>query len=47
MEYTRKSALQIAKNYGLEAEIKEAMKHCCNPREALEEWDCLQVSDYE
>ena len=37
--FTKDEALQIARNYKLEAEVIEAMKHGCNPDEALQDWD--------
>lgn len=35
---TTKEALQIAKQNGLELEVKEMINHCA-PEEALREWD--------
>jgi hypothetical protein len=37
--FTKDEALQIARNYKLEAEVIMAMKNGCNPDEALQDWD--------
>ena len=37
--YTRAGALAMAKKYGLEWEVLQAMDHGCTPDEALQEWD--------
>jgi hypothetical protein len=38
-KYTRAEALAMAKKYGLEWEVLQAMDHGCTPDEALQEWD--------
>ncbi len=43
--FTRDEALAIAKDFGLEIEVTEAMKHGCNPDEALQEWDIYPYDD--
>ena len=37
--FTKEEALNIARNYNLENEVIDAMKHGCNPDEALQDWD--------
>ncbi len=37
--FTKDEALKIARDHNLEAEVIMAMKHGCNPDEALQEWD--------
>ena len=37
--YSVSEALQMAKRYGLEKEISQALKHGCTPDEALQEYD--------
>lgn len=37
--FTKDEALQIARNYKLEAEVIMAMKNGCNPDEALQDRD--------
>ncbi len=37
--FTAEEALQRGRKYGHEAEVKMAMKHGCNPDEALQDWD--------
>ena len=44
-KFTRDEALAIAKDFGLEIEATEAMKHGCNPDEALQEWDIYPYDD--
>lgn len=43
--FTKKEVLQIARDYKLEAEIIEAMKHGCTPDEALQEWDIYPYNE--
>lgn len=43
--FTRDEALAIAKDFGLESEVTEAIKHGCNPDEALQEWDIYPYDD--
>ncbi len=43
--FTRDEALVIAKDFGLEIEVTEAMKRGCNPDEALQEWDIYPYDD--
>ena len=44
-KFTRDEALAIAKDFGLEWEVTEAMKQGCNPDEALQEWDIYPYDD--
>lgn len=37
--FMRDEALAIAKDFGLESEVTEAMKQGCNPDKVLQEWD--------
>ena len=37
--YTKETALSIAKEHELDAEVLMAIKHGCTPDEALQEWD--------
>lgn len=37
--FTKAEALARAKEYGLEWEVAEAMRHGLSPDEALEDWD--------
>jgi len=37
--FTRPEALAIARKYGLEWEVIQAMSHGCTPDEALQDWD--------
>lgn len=39
MTYTKEEALQRARRYGLEREVRLAMQHGCTPDEALQDWD--------
>ena len=38
-KYTKEQALDIAKEYELDAEVLMAIKHGCTPDEALQEMD--------
>ena len=37
--FTKEEALKIARDHNLETEVIMAMKHGCNPDEALQDWD--------
>lgn len=37
--YSKEEALARAKEFGLEAEVQQAIEHGCTPDEALQEWD--------
>ena len=43
--FTREEALEIARKYKLESEVAVAMKHGCNPDEALQEWDLYPYNE--
>lgn len=43
-EYTREEALEIARKYNLESEVKLAMRKGCTPDEALMDWDLYDYS---
>ena len=38
---TKKEAIQIARKYNLEAEIRQELASGLTPEQALEEWDIL------
>ena len=40
-QMTKESAIQIAKESGLEYEVLQSIKAGCTPAEALREWDLL------
>ena len=44
-KFTRDEALAIAKDFGLEWEVTEAMKQGYNPDEALKEWDIFPYEE--
>lgn len=41
MEYTAKEAIQLARKFNLETEIRMELAAGLTPNEALEEWDLL------
>lgn len=41
MSLTPKEAIQIAKKYNLEAEIRQELASGLTPEQALEEWDII------
>ena len=43
--FTKDEALKIARTYNLETEVIEAMKHGCNPDEALQDWDIYPYNE--
>lgn len=42
---TVNEALEIARHYGMEEEVKEAMRNGCTPAEALYEWDLVEFKE--
>lgn len=41
MEYTAKEAIELARKYNLEYEIRQELASGTTPNEALEEWDII------
>lgn len=41
MEYTAKEAIELARKYNLEYEIRQELASGATPNEALEEWDII------
>lgn len=45
-EYTREEALEIARQYNLESEVKLAMSKGYTPDEALMDWDLYDYTQH-
>lgn len=41
MKYTPKEAIQLARKYNLEHEVRQELASGASPEEALEEWDII------
>lgn len=41
MKYTTKEAIQLARKYNLEYEVRQELASGASPEEALEEWDII------
>lgn len=41
MKYTAKEAIQLARKYNLEHEVRQELASGASPEEALEEWDII------